>query len=282
MRLSMPSGFRVGFKAMASAGTLTLVTLNTWKNDGDYARRLPAMAQQLAALAPDLVALQEVFAAPEADAHTGDALAAALGLNQIHQPARRKPRRHGAVALESTSGLSLLSRIPIETHERLALPADPDDEKVALAAWMAWSGYRLAVVDLHLTYRPDAHALRRRQLEEIVKRTAARGPFDALVLAGDFNAEPDSPPLRWLRDESGFSVSTAWDTAGGPRPTMTEPPGSATLGSRCVDHIVLLQPPAIRSLSFIAADRVLDRLDPAFGILPSDHAGLRAVLSRAV
>lgn len=275
------AGFPVSLRAMASSDTLTLVTLNTWKNGGDYARRLTLMAQQLAALAPDLVALQEVFVAPEAGAHTGDALAAALGMSQIHEPARRGPRRHGAVALESTSGLSLLSRIPVETHQRLALPPDGGGERVALIARMQWNGRRLAIVNLHLTYQPDAHALRRQQLKEIVKAVIALGSLDAIVLAGDFNAEPGSTPLRWLRDESGFSITDAWSAAGGPLPTMTEPPGSTTIGSRCVDHIVLLQPPANPTLGFIAAARVFDRLDPEAGILPSDHAGFRAVLSPA-
>ena len=266
---------------MASSDTLTLVTLNTWKNGGHYPRRLSLMAQQLAALAPDLVALQEVFAAPEAGAHTGNALAAALGMSQIHEPARPKPRWHGAVALESTSGLSLLSRIPIETHERLALPPGASGERVALAARIEWNGRRLAVIDLHLTYQPDAHALRCQQLKEIVTRVTAHGPLDAVILAGDFNAEPDSVPLRWLREASGFSVTEAWNAGRGPLPTMTEPPGSTTIGSRCVDHIVLLQPPETPALTFVAAERVLDRPDPVAGILPSDHAGLRAVLSLA-
>jgi endonuclease/exonuclease/phosphatase family metal-dependent hydrolase len=265
---------------MVSSGQLAIVTLNTWKNGGDYPRRLALMANQLAALAPDLVVLQEVFAAPEAGMHTGDALAAALAMDQIHEAARPGRRRHGDGAVESTSGLSLLSRIPIKSHQRLELPADSGGERIAIAAWMEWNGGRIVIVDLHLTYQPDAHALRCRQLKDVVKGITGGAAADAIVLAGDFNAEPDSPPLLWLREASGFSVSDAWDAAGGPRPTMTEPPGSTTIGSRCIDHILLLQPPGPSVVSFVAAERVLDSLDPTSGILPSDHAGLRAVLSR--
>lgn len=267
---------------MVSSGQLTIVTLNTWKNGGNYARRLALMADQLAALTPDLVVLQEVFAAPEVGAHTGDALAAALAMDQIHEAARPGRRRHGEGAIESTSGLSLLSRIPINSHQRLELPADSGGQRIAIAAWMEWNNVRIAIVALHLTYQPEAHALRRRQLKDLVENITGRGAADAIVLAGDFNAEPDSPPLDWLREASGFSVSNAWDAAGGPRPTMTEPPGSATIGSRCIDHILLLQPPGTQAVSFVAAERVLDRVDPDSGILPSDHAGLRAVLSRAL
>lgn len=278
---------------MVSSGRLTIVTLNTWKNGGDYPRRLALMADQLAALAPDLVSLQEVFAAPEAGAHTGDALAAALAMDQIHEAARPGQRRHGEKEVESTSGLSLLSGIPIDRHQRLELAADSGRERVAIAAWTTWSDVRIAIVALHLTYQPDAHLLRRRQLQDLIEGITSHGihgtadasvdaTVDAIVLAGDFNAELDSPPLVWLREASGFSVSDAWDAAGGPRPTMTEPPGSTTLGSRCIDHILLLQPPGTQALSFVAAERVLDRVDPDSDILPSDHAGLRAVLSRAL
>jgi endonuclease/exonuclease/phosphatase family metal-dependent hydrolase len=238
------------------------------------------MADQLAALAPDVVVLQEVFAAPEAGAHTGDALATALVMDQIHEAARPGPRRHGDGAVESTSGLSLLSRIPINNHQRIELPADSGGERIAIAAWTEWNTIRIAIVDLHLTYQPDAHALRCRQVKELVERITRYGTADAIVLAGDFNAEPDSLALNWLREASGFYVSDAWDAAGGPRPTMTEPPGGAILGSRCIDHILLLQPPGTRAMGFVAAERVLDCVDPTFGILPSDHAGLRAALSR--
>jgi endonuclease/exonuclease/phosphatase family metal-dependent hydrolase len=273
------NGFREHLH-MVSSGQLIIVTLNTWKNGGNYPRRLQLMADQLKALAPDLVALQEVFVAPEAGAHTGDALATALAMDQIHEAARPGQRRHGEDEVESTSGLSLLSRIPIDSHQRLELPADSGGERVAIAAWTAWNDVRIAIVALHLTYQPDAHALRRRQLQDLIEGITNHGRADAIVLAGDFNAEPDSPPLVWLREDSGFSVSDAWDAAGGPRPTMTEPPGSTTIGSRCIDHILLLHPPGTRALNFVAAKRVLDCVDPESGILPSDHAGLRAVLSR--
>lgn len=265
---------------MTSLDTLNLVTLNTWKNGGDYVRRLSLMAEKLAALAPDLVFLQEVFVAAETRAHTGDALAAALGMAQIHEPARTKRRRHGGASVESSSGLSILSRQPIHGHERLALSPDSDGEKIAIVSWLEWNGRPLAVVNLHLSYQPDVGALRCQQLKEIVQHVGHAHPADAVILAGDFNAEPDSPPLRWLRMASGYSVRDAWDAAGGPQATMTEPPGSAIFGKRCIDHIMLLQPLDCSALRFVGAERVLDRVDPESGILPSDHAGLRAVLSQ--
>jgi endonuclease/exonuclease/phosphatase family metal-dependent hydrolase len=40
---------------------MRIVSLNTWKKEGDYSRRLPLMRDGLAAMAPDVVCLQECF-----------------------------------------------------------------------------------------------------------------------------------------------------------------------------------------------------------------------------
>jgi endonuclease/exonuclease/phosphatase family metal-dependent hydrolase len=70
---------------------MRVVTLNTWKNEGDYLRRLPLMRDGLAAMAPDVVCLQECFVAEGFD--TAARLAAELGLDLHPAPARAKPRR---------------------------------------------------------------------------------------------------------------------------------------------------------------------------------------------
>ena len=259
----------------------SLITLNTWKNGGDYARRLTLIGEQVAALAPDVVVLQEVFAAPGIGLSTADSLAAALTMHSLHAPARAKPRPHGGAMVDSSSGLAVMTRVPVTSHRRVSLPPDPDGgERVALIAQIPWHHLAIAIVNLHLTYQPDAHERRREQLQKIVDAIRAGAPVDAAILAGDFNAEPDSEPLQWLRESSGFSVRSAWDAAGGPQPTMTESPGGTTLDTRCIDHIMLLQPPGRAVLEFAAAKRVLDCVDDKAGILPSDHAGVYAVLAR--
>ena len=60
---------------------LRVVTLNTWKCEGDYRARLPRMAAGLRALDADLVCLQEVFACAAPSADTAAWLADALGLS---------------------------------------------------------------------------------------------------------------------------------------------------------------------------------------------------------
>ncbi|NBP72049.1 MAG: hypothetical protein EBU57_02420 [Alphaproteobacteria bacterium] len=53
---------------------LTLVTLNTWKGEGDYPARLSAMGDLIADLHPDIVFLQEVFAVPGTEIGTAISL----------------------------------------------------------------------------------------------------------------------------------------------------------------------------------------------------------------
>ena len=69
---------------------MRIVTLNTWKNEGEYERRLDLMAVGLGDLRADVVCLQECFVGGGSD--TAARLAAALGMRAYPAPARRKLR----------------------------------------------------------------------------------------------------------------------------------------------------------------------------------------------
>ena len=114
---------------------MRIVTLNTWKNEGDYARRLGLMARGLQALGPDVVCLQECFAAQGFD--TACALGKALGLFVAAQPARSKIRPHAGRPTLSTSGLAILSRSSPAAAQRLDLVTPAGD---------------LRLLNLHLTH----------------------------------------------------------------------------------------------------------------------------------
>ena len=152
---------------------MRLVTLNTWKGDGAYAGRMDRMAEGLAELAPDVVALQEVLLAPALGCDTAAFLADALGLPAVTLPLRRKRRVVEGRAADSWSGLAVLSRRPILSHRTIPLPDDPrDGERAALAVELDLDGIRVTVVTLHLTHLADGDALRRRQWDAIAAATA--------------------------------------------------------------------------------------------------------------
>lgn len=239
---------------------MRIITLNTWKNEGPYERRLDLMAEGLAALAPDVVCLQECFLAKGFD--TASHLAAALGLEVTAAPARRKLRRHRGGDLESASGLALLHRQPLQAVGQLSLPASPrDGERIAQWADLATD---LRLVNLHLTHlRGDgASALRHAQLDHVLCTLRTSG---ALLLAGDFNARSSAPELSAL---AGSLDPAAAPTLQGGRAEQARPDAPA------VDHIALVAPKGWR---IVRRFRGLDRPD-ADGWLPSDHAAVVADL----
>ena len=234
---------------------MRIVTLNTWKNDGHYRRRLQLMGDGLRGMAPDVVCLQECFTAEGFD--TAGWLASELGLVAHLAPSRRKARAHQGRDLDSTSGLAILARAQ-GVAGRLDLASHPaDGERIAQRLDLEFEGRPLRILNLHLTHLRGADALRGRQLAEALA-WAGEGLAGGLVVAGDLNAQGTDPALAPL----GLA----------PRPGTLQGArvGDAPVGLAAIDHCVLHRPGPWRE----AADvRGLDTPD-AEGWYPSDHAAV--------
>ncbi len=129
----------------------------------------------------------------------------------------------------------------------------------------------------HLHHPPEGHAERLAQAEALLAWLDASPAHDALVVVGDFNADPGEPAYARLR-AAGFR--SALLEANGAEPSVTWPsglqaPGMDTDGSPdCLDYIWLRGAAAVED-----ARVVFDRpavSDPT--IYPSDHFGLAAHL----
>jgi endonuclease/exonuclease/phosphatase family metal-dependent hydrolase len=130
---------------------ISIVTLNTWKGEGDYASRMSAAIGLLAGLDPDIVLLQEVLALPSRGLCTADTLSAALGLNCAFIPAREKMRLFEGGDVLSQSGLAVLARERILSASPVLLPADPrDGERIAQVVHIDGT-VPATVLNLHLT-----------------------------------------------------------------------------------------------------------------------------------
>lgn len=228
---------------------MRLVTLNTWKGDGAYHRRLIAMAEGLRAENPDIVLLQECLRAPEARLDTAAYLAKTLGMDHVAWHGRRKRRMVEGQGLDCTSGVAVLSRMPILASRIIALPLDPEDGKrAALAVRIGQVEY----VSLHLTHLADGAVLRRIQLEAILSQIDI-GPS---LLGGDFNAEPasmlfDGLPTADCRALAGIAAVP-------------------TCEGRCIDHVMAVGwSPRIDDVRLVLTEA-------HDGVIPSDHAGLSA------
>jgi len=230
---------------------MRVVTLNTWKGDGDYADRLAAMARGLEDLSPDVVLLQEVLDAPSLGLHTGHALGRHLGLNVINLPLREKKRVVEGHRVDSRSGLAVRATLSIP------LPSAPEDgERAALVVEINAPHGPTTVTNLHLTHLDDP-ALRRRQLE--AAKQVAKRPGTALI-GGDFNAHVEDFHLagsgwRDCRSELGHA----------PRSTLVGQPDGP-----CLDHLLWSghgRPPKSWRVDL---DRVCDKGLPVI----SDHCAV--------
>lgn len=234
---------------------MRIVTLNTWKNEGDYPRRLRLMRDGLTALAPDAVCLQECFAADGFD--TAGWLAVELDLIAHTAPARRKVRAHDGHQLDSTSGLAILVRAPAVAAQ-CDLPGHPaDGERIAQRLDLTVDGRSLRLLNLHLTHLRGASDLRALQLAQALA-WAENGLTGGLVVAGDLNATATDVALAPL------ALSPRPGTLQGARV------GNAPPRLAAIDHCLLLRPGGWRAA---AAFRGLETPD-AEGWYPSDHAAV--------
>ena len=276
---------------------LRVATLNIWNRQGPWESRRDLIKRELAALAPDLCGLQEVLrvvapagasAQAVADASTPAAdqsreLAEGLGYHTAY-----------ATAWHIGGGLSfgnaLLSRWPVRETRTLELPnAGTSEARSALYALVEAPFGAVPVFVTHLNWKFHHGYVRLEQVRALaawIMELAPTGSGFPPVLLGDFNAEPDSDEIRYLRGLSvqhGRSVyfcdAFAYAGDGGPGATFCRENGFAAVAheqSRRIDYVFVRGPdrdgrgkPLSARLCFTARLR-----SPAGDVWPSDHYGV--------
>ncbi|XHR96241.1 hypothetical protein ACFJIV_06075 [Mucilaginibacter sp. UC70_90] len=104
-----------------------IVTINTWKCDGEYRLRMGILVKQLKQLKPHVIACQECFYSEEANADTLKFLAAELNMHYCFLPGRSKKRLFEGRMVKSTSGLGILSVYPVTETGSFDLPVVAED-----------------------------------------------------------------------------------------------------------------------------------------------------------
>ena len=252
---------------------LRIVTINTGKGDGAYARRIGWLGSELRRLDPDIVLLQEALRTVDGSLDTVHRLGSDLGMAATFAPARRKSREVEGVRLETWSDLGILSRFDGFRTEPLPLPDHPDDgERIALLCRWTIGGIDLVVANVHLTHLRDQDALRGRQVATLLEHLWLNGLAGVTLVGGDLNTRP--PGLDAFREV----VSPRWLTdafaAGGGMPeAFTIPVGRPGAPGARVDHLLAIEGEGSRPVRFTGVGIVLNRPDP-HGLYPSDHYGV--------
>lgn len=258
---------------------LRLVTLNSWKGDGLYSRRLELMVVGLKQLQPDIVCLQEALRTEDFRMDTAGYLANELGLQVTYGPGRFKLRSVEGEELLCHSGLAILSRFKPFSHKLTKLPACADDpDRTMLSALFDWRGLLLAISTVHLTHLADENELRERQLSralDVSHLFASQFMADnrryLSLCCGDMNWDIDAATRAGMQSKSGIAFEDCYLAGGG------ELPGN-TFGldeeSPCrIDYIFNLQGEEHPSVRFRNGRVVLLEKNTE-GLTPSDHLGV--------
>lgn len=234
--------------------TLTVVSYNI-KSGLYHPDALEAVARVIEALAPDLVALQEVDRGSKRTHGVDQAvwLAHRLGLHgvfgrafnivQLEEEAPLHPRLKAA-KVDSPSpmfegsdeyGNAVLSKWPIQRQVVCPLPMAvawdrtvarwPPEPRSVLATSLQTPYGVIKFLSTHFGLQPDERLAQATALLDIV---AAWAPEDPLVVGGDFNALPQSSEITCLR-ECLLDVADAGNLTGDHRLTFPSgPPGART------------------------------------------------------
>jgi endonuclease/exonuclease/phosphatase family metal-dependent hydrolase len=242
---------------------LHVATLNILNLADRWDERLPLILADMAALQPDLLALQEVVYVMQQDRLIG---AAGEGHYGAHRGWAGRPEY----------GNSLLVREPLTATDvervDLAYNRSAHRARVALPG-----GATVLGVVTHLHHLGPDEAIRDEQTALLLDWLDEAGAADATILMGDFNPDPAEPSPARLR---AVGFRSAFEEANGAEPAVTWPsgliaPAMDTDGEpECLDYIWLLG--AARS---VTAGLAFDRPDPQDAtIYPSDHFGIAARL----
>ncbi|HEX9620505.1 MAG TPA: endonuclease/exonuclease/phosphatase family protein [Polyangiaceae bacterium] len=269
---------------------LRVATLNIWNRSGPWPERLALIRAELERLRPDVIGLQEVLRLEPS--RPGSAVE-----DQAAEIAEGGAWYHCfAAAADYGNGLffgnALLSRFPILEERGFSLPgAYSGETRSLLFALVETPKGRLPAFVTHLNWKYHHGSVRLEQVRFIADTVAELAPEEEpdtlpAVLMGDFNADPDSDEIRYLRGlhtVEGRSVffTDAWSYVNGTAAGFTFDRGNefaarAHEPSRRIDYIFVRGPdqqfrgePLETRVVFHHG--VKTRAGPVW---PSDHFGL--------
>lgn len=272
--------------------TLSVLTLNLWNDSGPWEARQERIRGWLDQLSPDLIGFQEALRGEHLDQ-----VQTLLGERGYHTDYVRAQAfwREGE---DLSFGNAVASRWPIVGREECQLPdRDDGEQRAALTVQINAPVGRVSFTTTHLNWKLHQSDTRVRQVVALADHVLAlrpRGEFPPIVV-GDFNAEPESDEIRFMRGLHAVGDRTvyfhdAWRVAGEASPEVASgrvQPGATWCNrnpyartafepDRRIDYIFAGYPQQ-GGIGMVETCRVVCD-DERDGVWPSDHFGLYAEL----
>ncbi len=258
-------------------GKLTIITINTWKCDGDYYGRLKTLQEQLARLDADIILCQECFMCKDKNADTINQLGAHLGMHMDYVPGRSTKRLFNREWVASESGLGILSKYPIVHSETFNLPLAAGDltRQIQQVQILLNDGQVIFVTNTHLTHISSKQNYRMAQAKYLADNINKVGGDYLHIIGGDFNAVPSSAEITVLKQVAGVVDCF---TLANPHSRRVSLVDAFERGEMvCVDYI-FAKAVSLKDgkISVERACVVLNEKDETSNIYPSDHFGICA------
>lgn len=258
---------------------LRIATINTWKGEGEYSRRMTLLIDNLKKENLDVLCCQEAFRTDDGTYDTARVLAKELGMTCSFSAARQKNRIFQGKRVASASGLAILTG-----HETwmmysgsFPLPGNSrDNGRVAQFAVVRKNGDVILFLNLHLSHLKNGVRLRKKQLQAIWEHPIMEKQFGTIVFCGDFNATEKDEELIFFFKKIPFTVRNGFLSGGGYSGQSTLVANHDTLEQRGhIDHIFIVENKQ-QPLTTVKPNNgrlILDQPDDD-GIFPSDHFGV--------
>ncbi|APR85624.1 putative secreted protein [Minicystis rosea] len=249
----------------AAANAIVVLTQNAWGGAPLWSRRREKLSSAIAALAPDVIGLQEIHApSPSGEESQAHEIADLLGGYQvIFAPGRVAPG--GAcegVALLVRRGIEIVDQSVWKLSVDARDPLDAAHPRVVLRAALR-RGVLFEALCTHLSLSRKARERTIRELLIFAAEERRGSRSEGAVLVGDFNAAPAEPALAHLEGPGGWV--DVWDRANPQDSGATWP---AAVPFRRIDYVWTQLGPGWK---IAACERM-----PIAG---SDHVGLWARLT---
>ena len=260
--------------------TFRVATLNIWNRFGPWEERAVAIHAQLKMLSPDVIGMQEVLRYQEFD----QAAIVGKGLG-YHVAFGEASENHGFPV-----GNAILSKWPIVRSEMIPLPSGGSDEtRSAIFAELDTPFGKVPVFCTHLNWKLHHGHVRQLQVKALAEAVSSRAPIGVFppIVMGDFNAEPDSDEIRFMRGLTGLGgkcvyFADAFGSAGDGTPGHTfskRNPFAEHMREpeRRIDYIFVRGPDDSQRGEPTDAKVCFDQ--PSDGVFPTDHFGVTCLIT---
>jgi len=185
--------------------SLKIVTINTWKGEDAFDKRIENLKKQLLELNPDIILMQECFEAHSINKDTITYINKDFNYHLDFLQAREKIRDFEEFPVQCFSNMCILSRLPILNSFHYPLPlAEGDEMRFGQEIeFFLENGKTAIITNVHLTHYNKNNKIRLEQIDRISNRVKEQKNI-LHIIGGDFNCTLNSPEIQQFLKEANL------------------------------------------------------------------------------